>query len=522
VGERSPTKAEKQQAVFERYSADVLKRGWLETAVVDIRLDVNFLVEEYKPRAWKAYFFVLSSSSSINVFSDEKCNSLKGTIALTPDAIISGTNLAEHSFQVTCPGSCLHARCANEEDTQSWVDCFTRAARASTSLTHLPDKIMQEAKASATVPETYQANYPVKSALGFNVKRRGDWAVISAVDDQSHSDNEITVGSVLYSINNKPVLLESYEETIQSLKSWTPPMTLRFFHPPSYRGPLSLCRNQNSKRAQRYLFVLEDGVLTWQKAVDESTARLSLSFTRRPSRASLTRKSPTRRSEAPASGDFATLEDDTIAVDDLTSIDGTRRHSKERNLADGLDFEKLGGKLTAVQTGKNKPAAAQASASSGPTAGEVGGGTVRAVVGAPAVVDRPPSAKPGLSKEYSFISMLAANQEGGAGDVSDTPRLSDASSTGRMSSESVLGFNGKEERIRGFVRLEGGCLRVLPSRGSGDLHRFELTTAVGSYVFQADNEDELCVWCATLYNALSIANGGGFLLRTERNNQQAP
>jgi hypothetical protein len=114
------------------------------------------------------------------------------------------------------------------------------------------------------------------------------------------------------------------------------------------------------------------------------------------SHASFTKKSPTRSSEAPGSTDFATLEDDTIAVDDLTSIDLTRRHSKERNLADGLDFEKIGGKLTAVQTGKKKSVAAQASASAGATAGEVG--TARAVVGAPAAVDWPPSTKPATAQ----------------------------------------------------------------------------------------------------------------------------
>jgi hypothetical protein len=114
------------------------------------------------------------------------------------------------------------------------------------------------------------------------------------------------------------------------------------------------------------------------------------------SHASSTKESLTRRSEAPGSTDFATLEDDTIAVDDLTTIDLTRRHSRERNLADGLDFEKIGGKLTAVQTGKKNSAAAQASASAGATAGEVG--TARAVVEAPAAVDWPPSANPAMAQ----------------------------------------------------------------------------------------------------------------------------
>jgi hypothetical protein len=500
---RAPTYAEKRQADFERYSAQ--KRGWLATAVVDIRLDVKSQVEDYKARAWKSYFFVLSSTSSINIFGEEECINLKGTIVLTPDSIISGTNLAQHSFQVTCPGACLHARCVDAADMQSWTDSFTRAARASTSLTHLPEKILQEAKASAAVPETYQAYYPVKNALGIKVTRRGDWAVVSAVD-AAHLESDVSVGSILYSINDKPVLLQSYEDTLQLLTTWTPPMTLHFFHPPSYRGSLSLCRSRSSKQTHRHLCILEDGMLTWQKSEEESAPRRSLSFSRRPSRASFTKKSPTRESPpGSATGGFSSLEDETIGLEDLTTIDGTRRHSKERNLADKISLEKIGGKLTAVQTGVQ--IGQQPAAQSGQSAhtGAEGGAAVRPV----------------LTKEYSFISMLATNHADQNGDGS--PRVSDAGSAGRMSQESVLGFNSKDEQVRGFVRLEGGCLRILPSRGSSDMYRFEITTALGSYVFQADSDQERCVWCATLYNALSIANGGGFLLSMERDHsQQAP
>jgi YHS domain-containing protein len=52
--------------------------------------------------------------------------------------------------------------------------------------------------------------------------------------------------------------------------------------------------------------------------------------------------------------------DSTFAVDDLTVVDTTRRHSRERNLADGLDIGKVTGKLAAVQKGGQKAGAASA------------------------------------------------------------------------------------------------------------------------------------------------------------------
>jgi hypothetical protein len=59
--------------------------------------------------------------------------------------------------------------------------------------------------------------------------------------------------------------------------------------------------------------------------------------------------------------------DETFAVDELTEAALTRRHSRERNLADGLDFVKVAGKLSAVQKG-GKPA----------TGSETGTGTAEA------------------------------------------------------------------------------------------------------------------------------------------------
>ena len=51
------------------------------------------------------------------------------------------------------------------------------------------------------------------------------------------------------------------------------------------------------------------------------------------------------------------------------------------------------------------------------------------------------------------------------------------------------------------------------------VHRFEITSPVGTSIFQADSEEDLLAWCSTIYNALSVANGGGFLLQMERQNE---
>ena len=53
-------------------------------------------------------------------------------------------------------------------------------------------------------------------------------------------------------------------------------------------------------------------------------------------------------------------------------------------------------------------------------------------------------------------------------------------------------------------------------------HRFEITSPVGTNVFQAESEEDLLAWCSAIYNALSVANGGGFLLQMERQNEGQP
>ena len=64
-------RAQRQQADFQRYDPNVVKRGWLHTARVDIRMAPSSFEVQFKARQWKGYFIVLSSST-INVFSDDK------------------------------------------------------------------------------------------------------------------------------------------------------------------------------------------------------------------------------------------------------------------------------------------------------------------------------------------------------------------------------------------------------------------------------------------------------------------
>lgn len=106
--------------------------------------------------------------------------------------------------------------------------------------------------------------------MGVVFERSGEWAIIKTSTNQAESG--LRVGSVLSSVNRYSVILESYQDTIDRLKGWTPPLVLGFRRAPRKAGYLlkeSKSRSNPQKMVwkKRY-FTMQEGRIFYKDSED--------------------------------------------------------------------------------------------------------------------------------------------------------------------------------------------------------------------------------------------------------------
>eukprot|EP00633_Aureoumbra_lagunensis_P009696 CAMPEP_0197320666 /NCGR_PEP_ID=MMETSP0891-20130614/61113_1 /TAXON_ID=44058 ORGANISM="Aureoumbra lagunensis, Strain CCMP1510" /NCGR_SAMPLE_ID=MMETSP0891 /ASSEMBLY_ACC=CAM_ASM_000534 /LENGTH=726 /DNA_ID=CAMNT_0042812173 /DNA_START=571 /DNA_END=2751 /DNA_ORIENTATION=+ len=76
----------------------------------------------------------------------------------------------------------------------------------------------------------------------------------------------------------------------------------------------------------------------------------------------------------------------------------------------------------------------------------------------------------------------------------------------------------RDNCVRGALFLMGCAIALAPKGPETDDQPFcfRLVSGIGVIVFQAETLDDLLRWATTLYHAIAIANGGGYILEMER------
>jgi len=90
-------------------------------------------------------------------------------------------------------------------------------------------------------------------------------------------------------------------------------------------------------------------------------------------------------------------------------------------------------------------------------------------------------------------------------------------SEGRLCYYSKEGDSGE---LKGEVQLMGSAVALVPHSETGQYFCFRLVSGVTSLTMQALTVDDMMDWASMLYHAITIANGGGYLLDLERAKQQ--
>jgi hypothetical protein len=96
------------------------------------------------------------------------------------------------------------------------------------------------------------------------LEKAGEWAIVKI---SNYEETGVKVGSVLSAINGTAVVTNRYDDVVNQLRAWEPPLTLSFRMAPEKTGYLLKMVNvskDNPKWKPRY-FVLGEGRLAYKK-----------------------------------------------------------------------------------------------------------------------------------------------------------------------------------------------------------------------------------------------------------------
>ena len=219
-------------------------------------------------------FFTLTSTTLKHFESESSCKA-KGataieTFRLNPQCCVFETKMEgmSNSFELVTPKRVLHLAAANEAVAEEWIRTLRRIITQSQVTQGPLLDVVRERWAcnmdgTLSGPDFYEVKFETKQPLGLVLERSCEWAMVRL---SNNPDTAVTIGSVLYTINDEAVTLKTYPEIINMLTGWQPPLVLGFRHSPKKRGWLSKqSRGKNSsvKNWKTRYFVLEAGRLAY-------------------------------------------------------------------------------------------------------------------------------------------------------------------------------------------------------------------------------------------------------------------
>jgi PH domain len=220
---------------------------------------------------WPEELFFLNEALMVVVdkdAEDETQARIVSDYAITPNCSVFETNLGVNTFELVTAQRVLHVQATSRDDLISWVEAIKEAIAR--SYLDTSDPLFQHAILKIDDDYFYDVTFHEKRSLGVVFERTGEWAVIKS-SNEAHVSG-IQVGSVLTKINGRSIILEKYQDTIEVLKGWQPPLTLTFRKAPTKSGFLlkeSKSRSNPAKKVwkKRY-FVLGEGRIVYKDAPD--------------------------------------------------------------------------------------------------------------------------------------------------------------------------------------------------------------------------------------------------------------
>lgn len=186
--------------------------------------------------------------------------------SMTSNSGVFETNIGENSFELVTPSKVLHVLPTSAEEGAAWMSVMREVI--SQCRLDISDPLLQSAMLRIDDDEFITITVAEKKPLGITFERAGEWALVKVAKEEAG----VPAGAALSMINTHSTVLATYASTIEQLKSWLPPLSLKFRLPPQKVGFLlkeSRSRRDPTKTVwkKRY-FLLGNGRLGYKESSD--------------------------------------------------------------------------------------------------------------------------------------------------------------------------------------------------------------------------------------------------------------
>lgn len=164
-------------------------------------------------------------------------------VDVKPGCCVFETNYGPFAFEIVTPQKVLHVQAESQAVCDAWLAAI-RSAIAN-SQPSPDDPLYQLAMSKIDEDAFYDVSFHEKKPLGIVFERSCEWAVVKHSNERATG---ISIGSVLTSINGKSCLFTAYDDVIDTVKNWQPPLHLGFRRAPHKSGYLvKLSRERRGK-----------------------------------------------------------------------------------------------------------------------------------------------------------------------------------------------------------------------------------------------------------------------------------
>ena len=165
---------------------------------------------------WLEYYFVLTKDTLHRIQQDELTHKTSSKqFVLTPNTLVSSTNLNTFSFEVVTFSDVLHLNAPSKDAKAQWVATIRGLVAA--IKTYSKENKLQKAALSRDCTY-YNVLFRSTNSPGLIMERRGDLAIVAKVTRSLR--HRVFTGSVLISVNKEPVVNQPYEFILNMLSNW--------------------------------------------------------------------------------------------------------------------------------------------------------------------------------------------------------------------------------------------------------------------------------------------------------------
>eukprot|EP01042_Synura_sphagnicola_P000045 gene45-44_t len=214
---------------------------------------------------WDERYFILTQDEMIVLEKPDSTRKILETYRIHPSCSVFETNLGAFAFELVTSEKVLHVLSNSKESTAQWIIALRDVI--SHSQPEPNDPLLKAALTKLNEDVYYTVEFREDKPLGVVLERTGEWAVVKL---SNYRDTNVYIGSALMEINDVNVSLLNYQQTIEKLKNWRPPLKLGFRKAPHKAGYLMKQARSSRGGARKVwkqrLFILDEGRLMYKES----------------------------------------------------------------------------------------------------------------------------------------------------------------------------------------------------------------------------------------------------------------